>query len=104
MKSSLTNQGAIVTGGARGIGLGIAQRLASEGCRVALWDLSFDPFDAAAAGFAPASMQTVNVADYKQVEQAFAATETALAHWQWPAISGRRAHQDSTLGHLRMCN
>ena len=31
-------QTAIVTGGARGIGLGIAKRLMQEGCRVAIWD------------------------------------------------------------------
>ena len=74
----LEGQGAIVTGGARGIGLGIAQRLAKEGCRVVLWDRSFEAFDAAAAGFSPASLQTVNVADYGQVEQAFAASEQAL--------------------------
>ena len=74
----LEGQGAIVTGGARGIGLGIAQRLAHDGCRVALWDRSFEAFSAAAAGFAPALLQTVNVADYRQVEQAFAATEQAL--------------------------
>jgi len=76
--STLARQGAIVTGGARGIGLGIAQRLAHEGCRVALWDRSFDGFDAAVAGFSPALLQTVDVADYGQVEQAFAATEQAL--------------------------
>ena len=76
--SLLAQQGVIVTGGARGIGLGIAQRLAREGCRVALWDRSFDEFDAAAAGFVPASTQTVDVADYAQVERAFAATEQAL--------------------------
>src|SRR6266508_140687 len=78
MRTELAGQGAIVTGGARGIGLGIAQRLAAEGCRVALWDQAFDKFDAAAAGFSPASMQTVNVADYQQVASAFADTEKAL--------------------------
>jgi len=78
MKSALAGQGVIVTGGARGIGLGIAQRLAAEGCHVALWDLGFDRFDAAAAGFTPASTHAVNVADYRQVEAAFAATERAL--------------------------
>ena len=74
----LDGQGAIITGGARGIGLGIAQRLSKEGCRVVLWDRSFEAFDAAAAGFSPASLQTVNVADYGQVERAFAASEQAL--------------------------
>jgi NAD(P)-dependent dehydrogenase (short-subunit alcohol dehydrogenase family) len=76
--TSLAGQGAIVTGGARGIGLGIAQRLALEGCRVVLWDQAFDQFDAAAAGFSPAAMRTVDVADYKEVERAFAASEKAL--------------------------
>ncbi len=74
----MTAQGAIVTGGARGIGLGIAQRLAGEGCRVALWDRSFEAFDPSAAGFGAASLQTVNVTDYQQVERAFAETEQAL--------------------------
>jgi len=78
VKGTLTGQGAIITGGARGIGLGIAQRLASEGCRVALWDLAFDTFDATAAGLAPVSMHTVNVADYKQIERVFADTEKSL--------------------------
>ena len=78
MKSSLAGQGAIVTGGARGIGLGIAQRLAAEGCRVAVWDLALDKFDAKAAGFTPASTQVVDVTDYRQVESAFAATESVL--------------------------
>ena len=77
-RTSLAGQSAIVTGGARGIGLGIAQRLASEGCRVALWDQAFDVFDAVAAGFTPVSMHTVDVADYSRVEKAFADTEKAL--------------------------
>jgi len=42
------DRNAIVTGGARGIGAAIAQRLAGEGARVALWDID------AAAGAAAA--------------------------------------------------
>lgn len=38
---------AVVTGGAKGIGLGIARELAQAGCRIALWD-----FDEAALGVA----------------------------------------------------
>jgi 3-oxoacyl-[acyl-carrier protein] reductase len=36
---TLTGLLAIVTGGAKGIGLGIARELSQAGCRVALWDL-----------------------------------------------------------------
>ena len=78
MKDLLDGQCAIVTGGARGIGLGIAQRLASEGCRVALWDLAFETFDTSTAGFSPSSMHTVDVADYAQVARAFADAEKSL--------------------------
>ena len=78
MKPALEGQSAIVTGGARGIGLGIARRLAAEGCSVALWDLDVATFDAAAAGFTPAPLQAVDVSDFAAVERAFAATEAAL--------------------------
>jgi NAD(P)-dependent dehydrogenase (short-subunit alcohol dehydrogenase family) len=78
MKTGLAGQGAIVTGGARGIGLGIARRLAAEGCRVALWDLAFDQFDADAAGFDPALTHAVDISDYEQVQAAHAATEKVL--------------------------
>jgi NAD(P)-dependent dehydrogenase (short-subunit alcohol dehydrogenase family) len=75
---ALEGRRAVVTGAARGIGLGIAQRLAADGCRVALWDLEFGAFDAAAAGFAPADLQTVDVADLTSVERAYAASVSAL--------------------------
>lgn len=74
MNKTLKDQVAVVTGGARGIGLAIARRLAQAGCRVVLWDLGFNSFKAEEAGFDPALLQTVNVADYASVEKAFAAT------------------------------
>ena len=40
---------AIVTGGASGIGLGIAQRLARDGAKVAVFDINGADADAAAA-------------------------------------------------------
>jgi NAD(P)-dependent dehydrogenase (short-subunit alcohol dehydrogenase family) len=39
MKPPLLGQTAIVTGGARGIGLAIAQRLTELGCRAVIWDV-----------------------------------------------------------------
>ncbi|MGL5736598.1 MAG: SDR family NAD(P)-dependent oxidoreductase, partial [Beijerinckiaceae bacterium] len=38
MHTPFNGQTAIITGGARGIGLGIAQRLAREGARIIVWD------------------------------------------------------------------
>src|SRR5262249_34013084 len=78
MSKPLVNQGAIVTGGARGIGLGIAKRLAAEGCRIALWNLSFQSFNATAAGFTPVSIQTVDIADLSAVQRAYEATMADL--------------------------
>ena len=48
--SSLQGMTAIVTGGASGIGLGIASDLARQGCRVALWDLNADALREATQG------------------------------------------------------
>ena len=64
-------QTAIVTGGARGLGLGIAVRLAAERRRVILWDLDFNDFSASQAGFEPLLMQQVDVADLGSVAKAF---------------------------------
>ena len=71
---NLQDQVAIVTGAARGIGRGIAARLAREGASVVVWDRDPDAFDASAAGFTPAAIVKVDVADFASVERAFAAT------------------------------
>jgi NAD(P)-dependent dehydrogenase (short-subunit alcohol dehydrogenase family) len=71
---TLRDQVAIVTGAARGIGRGIAARLAREGARVAIWDRDVGAFDAAAAGFTPAAIETVDVADLASVERGLNAT------------------------------
>ncbi len=69
---------AVVTGGARGIGLAIARKLASSGCRLVLWDLMPQQFPSADAGFEPALLLPVDVADPSSVERAHAATVAAL--------------------------
>ncbi len=69
MKVNLDGQVAIVTGAARGIGLGIAKLIAERGAKVIVWDRDVAPLQG--AGFTPALAQTVDVADYKSVEAAF---------------------------------
>lgn len=61
-------QVAVVTGGARGLGLAIGRRLGSEGASVIVWDIDTAGFDAEAAGFAPAGMATIDVTDPETVE------------------------------------
>ena len=73
-KRTLQDQVAIVTGGVRGIGRGIAARLAREGAAVVVWDRDAGAFDATAAGFTPAALVNVDVADFASVERGFAAT------------------------------
>ena len=68
---------AIVTGGARGLGLGIAGRLAAKGHQIVLWDINFDGFSPASAGFTPLLMQKVDVADPTSVITAFAEAAAA---------------------------
>ena len=62
---------AVITGGARGIGLAIAERLASEGARVALWDVDGAAAKASAAALGAAHRaDAVDVTDEKAVDAA----------------------------------
>ena len=76
MPTSLEGLTAIVTGGARGIGLGIARDLAAQGCRVAIWDVSADALrDAKALIEADGSAvraQLVSVTSSEEVNRAVA--------------------------------
>jgi hypothetical protein len=78
MTRSLDGKVAIVTGAARGIGLGIAQKLKADGARVAVWDLNVGDCKPQRLGFTPDHIQQVDVASAESVEQAFAATLDAL--------------------------
>ena len=78
MNRRFEGQGAIVTGGARGIGAGIAARLASEGARIVLWDIDPAGFDPDREGFRPEAVERVDVTDAASVQAAAARAVDAL--------------------------
>jgi NAD(P)-dependent dehydrogenase (short-subunit alcohol dehydrogenase family) len=74
----LTNRVAVVTGGNGGIGLGIAQALAAEGCNVSIWGRNAEKNARAAATMtaAPGKIDTqiCDVTDVGSVKAAMSAT------------------------------
>ncbi len=75
----LKGRGAVVTGGAAGIGLAIAQRFAASGARVALWDVNESAAQAAAASLGDGHLGlAVDVADEHSVQRATDATAAAF--------------------------
>lgn len=73
---------AVVTGAARGIGFGIAERLVRQGVRVGLFDRDGDALATAAATLRSTGgavhMATVDLTDGSQVRQAFGSTREAF--------------------------
>ena len=69
---------AAVTGGAAGIGLAIAKRLAGSGAKVALWDRDPSALAAARGAHGFARVETVDVANASDVERAAGSTAQAL--------------------------
>ncbi len=74
----LAGRVAIVTGGARGIGLAIARRAAESGAGIAIWDLDREAATAAAATLPRASAHVLDLTDEAAVAAALA--ETMAAH------------------------
>src|SRR5437868_1726840 len=70
---------AIVTGGARGIGLACAAKIAAGGGRVALWDRDMARARQSAASLGEAIAVPVDVTDDKSILAALATTEKELA-------------------------
>ncbi len=72
----LTNKVIAITGGARGLGYAVAERLGKQGARLALLDMSAEALDKAVSSLAAHDIQAkafvVNVADEQSVQQAFA--------------------------------
>jgi len=69
-RTRLAGQTAIVTGAARGIGLGIARLLKERGAKVIIWDLNLEPLSAD-EGFESTDCECVDVTDYSSIESAF---------------------------------
>jgi 2-dehydro-3-deoxy-L-rhamnonate dehydrogenase (NAD+) len=75
----LKGRGAIVTGGAAGIGFAIAQRLAASGARVSLWDRDEKALAQSAGVLGPGTHTArLDVSDEPQVQAALATTLGAL--------------------------
>ena len=74
-KYDMSKDVAIVTGGAMGIGLVCAKRLAENGAKIVLWDRDKQALDAACASFdTPATGIEVDIADPQSVSKAMDAT------------------------------
>lgn len=70
---------AIVTGGASGIGLSVATRLAAEGAAVCIWDASRENIDRAVEAIGPDTVGTlVDVSDWSAVDAAAIAAQERL--------------------------
>ena len=74
----LENQVAVVTGGAQGLGLAIARRIAASGAKVSLWDVDAAMLAEAAASLGGAHVVTVDITDAIAVEDAARATRDGL--------------------------
>jgi 2-dehydro-3-deoxy-L-rhamnonate dehydrogenase (NAD+) len=75
--TGLVGRVAVVTGGAQGIGLAVAQRLAAGGARLAIWDMDADLAGKVAAVLGGQAF-AVDVADTGAVARAADATKAAL--------------------------
>jgi NAD(P)-dependent dehydrogenase (short-subunit alcohol dehydrogenase family) len=76
--SALQGRKALVTGGARGLGAGMAQALTAAGARVMIADVLKDAGEQAAAGLAGGGFVELDVADDTQWEAAVAHTVAEL--------------------------
>ena len=81
---SLKGLTAIVTGGAKGIGLGIAKDLASQGCRIAIWDI-----DITALAQATTELQQMGAEVYAQQVSVTSQDDVELAVTRLHNTTGR---------------
>ncbi len=89
--------GAVVTGGASGIGLAVAKRIVAEGGKVTLWDVDQARLDAGVAEIGPQSRaDRLNITDPAAVEKAASAAEISDGGNPHPRLQrGRRRPERS---------
>jgi 3-oxoacyl-[acyl-carrier protein] reductase len=110
-KLDMAGRGAIVTGGASGIGYAIAQRLAASGANVAIWDMAGD-LDARAKALGTGKHVgiKVNVTKIAEVEAAMTASVAALGRIDAMVNSAGVAGKNATVAEypidewLRVCD
>jgi NAD(P)-dependent dehydrogenase (short-subunit alcohol dehydrogenase family) len=73
-----TDQVAVVTGGANGIGAGVAERMVVSGAKVAIWDMDISSPEAKIAALSKDSCQMVQV-DVSDAESVVGALERTVA-------------------------
>tara|TARA_Y100000294_G_scaffold129268_2_gene121115 strand:+ start:918 stop:1670 length:753 start_codon:yes stop_codon:yes gene_type:complete len=81
-KFDIEGRTAVVTGGARGIGFAVVERLLASGAQVAIWDFDEKAASEAATKLAAGGKTvavTVDITDAEATAEAAAKTETALA-------------------------
>lgn len=77
----LSGRAAVVTGGARGIGYAVAERMLRSGASVALWDVDSQRLAEAASDLGPlgpVATHSVDLTDERQVDEAARGTVEAL--------------------------
>ena len=117
----LNGRVAVITGGARGIGLAIAQRAAVSGATVALWDVDPARVAQAARSIPGATAHTLDLTDEAAVRQAASATEQAHGRidilvnnagitggnaptWELPAVEWRRVVDINLIAPFLVCS
>jgi len=90
---NLNGKVAVVTGASQGLGEALAQRLDSEGCKVAVCDINFDGAQAVASKLKDAMALAVDVTKYDQLE---AAAKAVIEKW------GKVISLSATLQSLRV--